>query len=60
MDSSGSNVNGSVFYRSTQDDATLGRVQEMIANITLSYADFQPSLAVIVTWDSVELPVLVR
>lgn len=58
-------ISGSKFYRSyTQDKEILGRVKEMIANASTRYSDYQPTLAVIVTWNSLlpyfENPVLTQ
>lgn len=41
---------GSLFYRVTQEQATLDLVKEMITDVNPGLSDYQPTLAVIVTW----------
>lgn len=42
--------NGLLYYRSSQDPATLKQVADMIAQENPGLSDYQPTLAVIVTW----------
>lgn len=41
---------GSIYYRETRDQTTLDQVAEMIADVNPGLGDYQPTLAVIVTW----------
>lgn len=41
---------GAVYSRVTSDSDTLDQVVEMITNLNPSLSDYQPSLAVVVTW----------
>lgn len=41
---------GSLYYRATEDRATLDQVVEMITDVNPGLGDYQPTLAVIVTW----------
>ena len=46
---------GSIYYRTTENASILDKVVEMITDVNSNYSDYQPSLAVIVTWDDVPL-----
>ena len=46
--------NGTIFYRSTIESNVLKHEVEMITDINSNFTDYQPSLAVVVTWDSME------
>lgn len=39
-----------LYYRTTQDKATLNQVQQMVTNINPRLRDYQPTYAVIITW----------
>ena len=41
---------GFVYYRQANDTETLARVRSMIADVNPGLSEFQPTLAVIVTW----------
>ncbi len=41
---------GFIYYRTTQDSAVLNKVAEMIAGVNPGLSDYQPTLAIIVTW----------
>ena len=46
-------ISGTVFYRSTVNSSILSHITEMITDISSNYSNYQPTLAVITTWDSV-------
>lgn len=41
---------GSVYYRTTQDQAIIDQARGMITDVNPGLSDYQPTLAVIVTW----------
>ena len=41
---------GSIYHRQANDTETLARVRSMIADVNPELSDYQPTLAVIVTW----------
>ena len=41
---------GRIYYRSTQDPGLLDQVRQMIADVNPGMSDYEPTLAVIVTW----------
>ncbi len=45
---------GSIFYRFTDNDTVLERVAEVISSRNSNYSNYQPTLAIIVTWLSLQ------
>lgn len=43
-------TSGAVYSRATNDQATLDQVAGMIANLNPGFSDYQPTLAVVITW----------
>lgn len=43
-------LSGSVYYRQANDSKTLEQVRSVIADVNPGLRDYQPTLAVIVTW----------
>ena len=44
---------GSIFHRSITNSSIINHLTRMIVDINSNYSDYQPTLAVVVTWDSV-------
>ena len=45
----------SIYYRTTNDSAILDRIVNIITGFNQNFSDYQPSLAIIVTWEDVLL-----
>lgn len=43
-------TSGTIYYRVTEDTATLALVADMITDMNPDLADYEPSLAIVVTW----------
>lgn len=44
---------GSIFYRATNNATVLNHIEEIISNANSNYSDYQPELAIVVTWEMV-------
>ena len=43
-------VTGAVYFRATSNQDTLNQVVEMLADMNPALSDYQPTLALVVTW----------